>query len=105
MAKFSFDESAFDEFVNELNNLANNIDNSEGSTVSIYDLFNADFMTLHANSIDIDKFFMLANIDNEDCDDLGALSSDEFDKFVAEHTDFSSWNEMYNEAINSHEDE
>lgn len=105
MAKFTFDASAFDEIENELNDLANKVHNSDESTVSIYDLFNTDFMSRHARSIDIDNFFTLGNIDIENCDDLDSLSNDEFDKFVSEHTDFSSWEEMCDEAINCHVDE
>lgn len=62
-------------------------------------------MKLHANSKDIYDFFSNGNIDIDAVDDFEALSNDAFDKYVSEKTDFSSWDEMYSEAIDLYLDD
>lgn len=102
MAKFTFDESAFDDINNMLDDLSDKATNFGERNVSIEELFNDEFMTLHANSVNIIDFFTGGKIDVDLVEDFNDLSDDAFDNYVSEKTDFSSWDDMYSEAIDSY---
>lgn len=102
MAKFTFDASGFDDVMNELNDIADKAHDLNGTKVSLFELFDSDYMDLHANSLTIDEFLSRGNAIVESEEDLESLSSDEFNLYVSDNTDFSSWDEMLEDATNSY---
>jgi hypothetical protein len=100
MANFSFDMSDFDEMINDLEAIAEKAHELDGSQVSFDELFDNDFISLHTNADSFDAFLSSANIVIDDEIDLDVLSSVEaFNSYVAENSNFDTWDEMMDVAI------
>jgi len=83
----------------DLEDLARNMEKIEGThNVPFDDLFNVRFMTEYTEFVTIDDMFESAGfkVDNEE--DFNNILEEKLDKFIREHTRFSSWKEMLNKA-------
>ncbi len=86
-----------DEIIEELKREAEQVT----GRVSLQDLFTVDFMREHTKHGTLDDMVTASKLLNEDCstEDLAAaLESQEWNQFVAENSDFSSWQEMITAA-------
>lgn len=91
--------SGFDEFKNKLRKLEQNIKELEQTTsVAFSELFTSDFMHHHTSFSSIEELFEAGNFKIDTNDDFEKISDDVLNTLVSKHTDFSSWQEMLDEA-------
>lgn len=62
------------------------------------EFFPEDFMRLYTEFDSIDAFLKASQWEVEDQEDFRAISDEPFDEYVDEHTDFPSWEVMYQTA-------
>lgn len=102
------DFSGFDDFADELDDLANqfgemadNAEELEGeNTVSLRDLFTEEFMRQHTAVTSFENFIEQSQWQVESEEDFEAIPEDEFDEYVKAHSDFESWEDMLGTAAN-----
>lgn len=89
----------FDELQDELERLAERVLGLEGTNeVPFEELFPPTFMRTYTDFDSIEEFFEASAWTVESQSDFEAIPEDEFDDYVAEHTQFPSWNEMSGQA-------
>lgn len=62
--------------------------------VRMTDLMPPAFIASHSEYPDLDSLFAASGFKIESADDFAAIPDDEWDKFIAENTDFESWAQM-----------
>lgn len=102
MANFSYNKSAIDQFINDLDNLADKVESLNGATVDFDILFNADFMTQHTKASTFDEFLAQGRFQVETEADFEAIPDEEFDNYVSSATNFKSWDEMLEAATDEY---
>ncbi|OPB16921.1 MULTISPECIES: hypothetical protein [Pseudomonas] len=86
-----------------LDQLLKNAKELEGThQVKLVDMFNPEFVSKHSKFADLDALFAASGFKIDTADDLAAVPDDEWDKFISENTDFSSWAEMQSSAGTEH---
>jgi|AntRauTorcE11898_2_1112593.scaffolds.fasta_scaffold93093_2 hypothetical protein len=89
----------FEGLTNELDQLRERAESADGAnTVSISELFPADFMQTHTDCDSISQFFGHSPWTIEGESDFERIPEDEFDSYVDEHSGFSSWDAMLSAA-------
>jgi len=91
--------NGFDELQDELNRLAQNAEELDGTNEVPFDeLFPPAFMRQYTDAENIDEFIEQSQWPVESQEDFRAIPEDEFDQYVSEHTLFSSWEAMMDKA-------
>lgn len=91
--------NGFDKLSKELSRLEKNAENlSKKESVTFSELFNRKFLSKHSSFTSFDDLAEKSpfTINNEE--DFKAIPDDEWEKFITESTDFSSWDDMQSEA-------
>lgn len=63
------------------------------------EIFNKGFMNQHTDVNNIGEFFVSGGFLPEDMQEICALPREELDAYVRQHTDFESWDQMLNIAV------
>lgn len=93
----------FDDLEKQLKQMEKNIKEFEGGKdVGFEELFDPSFMKRHTNFNSINEFLDESPFTLETNEDFDNLEESELDKYVAETTKFSSWEEMLNTAGEIH---
>lgn len=90
-----FEINGFDELKKHLSKIENNLYKmSKTDSLSFDELFTSDFMSKHTNYKSFDKFLSASGFTQlfEDIPD------DDWDIYVSQHSNFTSWEEMVNTA-------
>lgn len=95
-------------FNDQLNDLTDSLDsfqkklekNSGTQEVTFDVLFPNSFMTKHSKYSDIDSFLSASNINSQE--DFDNVPESQFDVFVNANSDFSSWQNMQQQATNEY---
>ena len=90
-----FEINGFDELINHLSNIENNVSNlSKTDSLSFDEIFTSDFMSKHTNCKSFDPDSGIApGTAFEDIPD------DDWDTYVSQHSSFTSWEEMMDTAV------
>lgn len=89
----------FEELADELDRLQDRIDEVDGETTVTFDeLFPADFMKTYTEFDSIQALFKASPWSVETGADFEAIPEDEFDRYVADHSEFDSWEAMLSAA-------
>jgi hypothetical protein len=86
---------------NDLNKLLKDLEKKvqeASGEVSFPELFNPNFMTTFTNFSSIDEFLKKSPFEVHSQEDFENIDTGELDKYVAENTKFSSWEEMKSKA-------
>jgi hypothetical protein len=78
-----------------LDQLLKNAKELEGThQVKLVEILNPEFVSSHSTFADLETLFAASGFKIDSPDDFAAIPDDEWDKFILENTDFSSWEEM-----------
>lgn len=89
-----------DEMAKELDKLASKADALDGThEVPLSELFPAPFMRRRTSFQTIDAMMDASGYDIETLEDFDSIPEGEWDQFVAERTQFSTWEEMESAAV------
>lgn len=98
-----FKIDGFDELERELNKLTDKAKKLDGDHDISFDiLFNCSFMQTHTNYNDFYKFLSAGNFSFETQEDFDAIPEHELDVHVQNETNFSSWLEMQETALEAY---
>lgn len=90
----------FDELENNLKQLQKNAETLEDTkSVSFDELFNDSFMSEHTNFSNLEEFFEAGNFNVNSNEDFEAIPDSKLDEHVSKSTNFSSWQDMLDEAV------
>lgn len=94
----------FDELSKKLDKISDNAKKINGtSDMSIDTLFNSEFMKKYTNEEDIIKFVESSELSIKNQDDFNEMTqTKDWDTYVSENTNFSSWHEMLEKALNEY---
>ena len=96
----SIEIKGLDELKEHLDQMQQNAKELEQTkSVSFSDLFTSSFMQKHTEFSSIDKLFKAGNFIVESQEDFEAISESELDAHVNKTTNFSSWQDMLDEAV------
>lgn len=100
MMKFEFDDSGMEDFMAKLDQTSKKAEIlTHNPEVSFDDLFNRLFMIRHTNYDSIDSFLLAVGIDPTSQESFDALPQTKLDEFVAANSQFSSFQEMHDTAV------
>lgn len=71
---------------------------NEPNEITFEQLFTEEFMQLYTEFESFDELLEASQWEVEDQDDFEAIPEDAFDTYVDDHTDFPSWEVMYQTA-------
>lgn len=71
---------------------------NEENMIPFAELFPEEFMRLYTEFTSIEQFFEASEWEVETQEDLEAIPEAPFDRYINEHTDFPSWEVMYQTA-------
>ncbi|CAI2797055.1 hypothetical protein K7402_04870 [Pseudomonas fluorescens group sp.] len=78
-----------------LDQLLKNAKEMEGThQVKLTDTLNPEFVSSHSKFSDLEDLFAASGFKIDSPEDFAAIPDDEWDKFISENTDFTSWEEM-----------
>ncbi|NWA81650.1 hypothetical protein [Pseudomonas sp. D2002] len=78
-----------------LDRLLKNAKEMEGAhQVKLIDTLNPEFVSSHSKFSDLETLFAASGFKIDSPEDFAAIPDDEWDKFISENTDFTSWEEM-----------
>ncbi|MBD8669789.1 hypothetical protein OQ519_25060 [Pseudomonas lurida] len=78
-----------------LDQLLKNAKDLEGThQVKLTDTLNPEFVSSHSRFSDLEALFAASGFKIDSLEDFAAIPDDEWDKFISENTDFTSWEEM-----------
>lgn len=78
-----------------LDQLLKNAKEMEGAhQVKLTDTLNPEFVSSHSKFSDLEDLFAASGFKIDSPEDFAAIPDDEWDKFISENTDFTSWEEM-----------
>lgn len=78
-----------------LDQLLKNAKEMEGThEVKLTDTLNPEFVSSHSKFSNLEALFAASGFKTDSREDFAAIPDDEWDKFISENTDFSSWEEM-----------
>jgi hypothetical protein len=77
-----------------INNISDTLKQYDGQLIGIDRLFTAEFMSQHTGFADFDAWIAAGGFQCETQEDFDGLPKDELDSYVAQSTDFNSWQEM-----------
>jgi hypothetical protein len=86
-----------------LDQLLKNAKELEGAhQVKLVDILNPRFVSSHSKFADLEALFAASGFKIDNPDDFAAIPDDEWDKFISENTDFTSWEEMQRSGGTAH---
>jgi len=90
----------FDELQKKLKGMADGARELEGEQhISIPDLLNEDFVSEHTKFRDAQQLFDESGFEINSAEDFKAIPDADWDKYIAQISDFESWNEMLKAAM------
>lgn len=91
----SFEMDGFDELQDRLEEMKESAEELDGENKIPFDeLFDESFMRSHTEFESFDELIDESPWEVESEDDFIAIPEDEFDEYVAEHSEFDDWEEM-----------
>lgn len=90
--------SDFDDFADELDELQKTAENLDGQQIPFDELFPQSFMQRYTDAENIDVFFDRSSWDIQDQEDFEAISEIELDRYVDQHSQFRTWEQMKSKA-------
>lgn len=95
--------NGFDDLIDSLKSLEKNVHDLEGThTISFDKLFTKFFMEKHTDCSSFDEFLKAGNFTVNSQEDFEAIPEDVWNQYVSHATDFSSWDEMLNQATSDY---
>lgn len=95
----SFKMNGFDELSNKLNKMQKGVEEiNNQEKVSFDELFTDDFMEEHTKFQTLDSFFEASGFDVSSSEAFAAIPDEDMDKFVAENSEFDTWEDMLSTA-------
>jgi len=89
----------FDDFRKKLKQMQNATkDLEKGVSVSFDELFHEGFMRKYTNFTSIDEFFDKSPFEIQTEEDFDKIDINQFDEYIRNNTQFSSWEEMKGKA-------
>ena len=98
---FKIEMRGFDELEKGLKKLEKEAKAMDGKKVPFSELFNASFMRKHSSVSSFSELLKSGGY-STDADEFAKIPDDEFDTFIRDNTNFSSWEEMQKEAANAY---
>jgi hypothetical protein len=93
----------FDELQKKLKKMAEGAKELEGEQqIPIPDLLTEDFVSEHTKFRDAQKIFDESGFEINNAEDFKAIPDDDWDKYIAQISDFESWSEMLKAATAEH---
>lgn len=93
----------FDELQNKLKKMVEGAKELEGQEqISIPDLLTEDFVSEHTKFRDAQQIFDESGFEINNAEDFKAIPDDDWDKYIAQISDFGSWSEMLKAATAEH---
>ncbi|KFF47149.1 hypothetical protein JH25_26085 [Pseudomonas sp. BRG-100] len=78
-----------------LDQLLKNAKEMEGThQVKLTDTLHPEFVSSHSKYSDLEALFAASGFKIDSLEDFAIIPDDEWDKFISENTDFTSWEEM-----------
>ena len=83
------------ELTRRLESFSRKLESLDGQhSIPLTDLFHPQFMARHTSFQTIDEMLSASGFDVQSQEDFAAIPDGEWDGFVAERTEFKSWDEM-----------
>lgn len=99
----STDIEGFDELRDSLKDFERKARNLRGThAVSFDKLFPKSFMEKHTGFPSFDEFLKAGNFVVNSTEDFEAIPKDVWNQYVSHASDFTSWDDMLNQAINAY---
>ena len=93
----SFEIHGLDELEEHFSEMEKNVE-SLGDSVSFEDLFNEDFLLDHSSFHSFEDFLKSGGFNCNNQEDFDSIPESDLDSHVTKTTDFSSWQDMLDEA-------
>ena len=91
--------SGFDDFKKHIEKLQENVKELEGQhNIPFDEFFPASFMLNYTDSSSIEELLQKGNFVIESQEDFEKISEDTMNSFIAMHTSFLTWNQMFTKA-------
>lgn len=91
--------ASIDETIMQLKKVQKNLEKVDGThTYTFKELFNDDFVSAHTKFSNISNFLEPSGFDLSSQEAFGNIDIEKFDKYISDHSDFSSWEEMKSTA-------
>lgn len=98
-----FEVDGIDETMQDFQDITDNADElSESQLVPDSALFTSSFMQQYTKFESYDAFLDNSGFDVSSQESMDAIPGEEMDKYVAENTDFDSWEEMQGQAVDEY---
>ncbi len=98
-----FSVKGIEDVTKRLDRLAKKAEALEGTnTVSFDELFTQEFMSDYTNFHTFGELLTAGGYEVRTQEDFEAISEDNFDRHIASVTDFSSWEEMQQQAVSEY---
>lgn len=94
------DTSGFDDLIDKLDEIQESVNNLDGQQVSFDELFPRPFMQRHTDADDIEEFFERSQWNIDSNEDFEAIPEIELDRYVDQHSEFRTWEQMQTKAAN-----
>lgn len=94
---FEFEIEGLEELKRNLNELGNEVENLP-KKLKLKDLFTTDFITKNTKFASLDDMFNSSGFVIESQEDFDKIPYDEWNNFIKNHTNFSSWEEILQTA-------
>ncbi len=91
--------SGFDDFEKHIEKLQENVKELEGQhSIPFDELFPTSFMANYTDSSSIEELLQKGNFDIQSQEDFEKIPDDTMNSFIAMHTSFLTWNQMFTQA-------
>lgn len=94
----TFMMKGLNEIQNKLKDLERKAKELDGSPIPLTNALTPEFIREYSSFSSLDELLQASGFKVESQEDFDAIPDDEWDKFIGEHTRYSSWQEMLNEA-------
>ena len=92
--------SGFDDFKKQIEKLQKNVKELQGQhNIPFDELFSASFMSKYTDSSSIEELLQKGNFDIKSQEDFEQIPDDKMNSFIAMHTSFLTWNQMFTKAF------
>lgn len=92
--------SGFDDLTDKLDEMQESANNLDGQRVSFDELFPRPFMQRHTDADDIEEFLEHSQWNIDSNKDFEAIPEIELDRYVDQHSEFRTWEQMQTKAMN-----
>jgi len=99
MFEMKFDSKGFDKLKKDLDKLQRRSRELEGeNSIPFEELFNPSFLSKCTKFSSVDDMFKKSGFTVNNQDDFKKIPDDKWDKFIAENSQFNSWQDMLDKA-------